>query len=241
MRIGVLNCGPVARAIAPKYGEYDRVFREWLGPHDPSLEFTGWDAHLGRLPASPAEADGWILSGSKYGVYEDHNWIEPLKAFIRDARDAKSPMIGVCFGHQIMAEALGGRAEKWKNGWNLGPKTYRANGLPAWMADAPQTPALHAIHQDQVTIPPSDATTIYAHDDCAHAALLYGDPEAPYGISIQPHPEFSDEFAGSLLDLRRGISFPEDRTDAASAAIGQPLARDWAADWFIGYLKRRNA
>lgn len=237
MKIGVLNCGPVAEELAPRYGQYDRVFADWLGARDPSLSFTGWDAHLGALPADPDEADAWILSGSKYGVYEDHDWIAPLSDFIRAAAVQRKPMIGVCFGHQIMAEALGGRAEKWSGGWNLGRRVYETGSLPAWMADAPARPALHAVHQDQVTAPPPDARTVMTGDGCAHAALVYGDPEKPYAITIQPHPEFSDPFMKDLVELRRGAAFPVDQSDAALAALGAPTSRDWAADWFLAFLK----
>lgn len=238
MKIGVLNCGPVAGDLAPTYGEYDRVFGDWLGAYDPSLTFSGWNAHLGELPASTDEADGWILSGSKYGVYEDHDWLPALKDFIRAAAEARAPMIGVCFGHQIMAEAMGGRAEKWAGGWNLGPKSYRASALPSWMADAPAAPTLHAVHQDQVTAAPPDTTTILSHDACAHAAMIYGDPETPWAITIQPHPEFSDDFTHSLVALRRGNAFPTEDADVALAGIGQKLDRDWAARWFLSFLKR---
>ena len=116
MKIGVLNCGPVASDLVAKTGEYEKVFGDWLGAYDASLSFAGYDVHAGRFPDGPADADAWILSGSKYGVYEDHDWIEPLKAFIRACAAERSPMIGVCFGHQIMAEALGGKAEKWSGG-----------------------------------------------------------------------------------------------------------------------------
>lgn len=241
MKIGVLNCGPVADELAPRYGEYDRVFADWLGAHDPALEFAGWNAHLGELPAGPDEADGWILSGSKYGVYEGHDWLTPLKDFIRAAAAASSPMIGVCFGHQIMAEALGGRAEKWPHGWNLGLRSYRTGSLPRWMAGAPASPALQAVHQDQVTAPPDDATTVMSGEGCPHAALVYGDPERPYAITIQPHPEFSDPFMRELVEIRRGTAFPVDQSDAALAALGSPTDRDWAANWFLTFLRQRNA
>lgn len=241
MKIGVLNCGPVAGALVGKTGEYEKVFGDWLGAHDPSLSFAGYDVHAGRLPENPTEADAWILSGSKYGVYEQHAWIEPLKAFIRACKASKSPMIGVCFGHQIMAEALGGKAEKWRGGWNLGPKTYRTNGFPSWAPDPGPALTIHAIHQDQVTAPPPDATVVMSHDQCAAAAMIFGDTEAPYAISLQPHPEFSDEFAGALVELRRGDAFPDDASAAALAEIGQPLDRDWAARWFLAFLKMNTA
>ena len=110
MKIGVLETGPVNPALVDTYGEYARVFADWLSPHDPALSFQGWAVHLGDVPDRVDAVDAWIVSGSKYGVYEDHDWIEPFKAFLRDVTAARVPLIGVCFGHQIMAEALGGKA-----------------------------------------------------------------------------------------------------------------------------------
>lgn len=241
MKIGVLSCGPVAGDLVGKYGEYDQVFARWLGAYDDTLSFVGYDAHKGEIPDDVRETDAWLLSGSKYGVYEDHDWIEPLKAFIRDCAAAKAPMIGVCFGHQIMAEALGGKAEKWSGGWNLGPKTYDASRLPDWAPDHNGALTIHAVHQDQVTTPPPSAEVVMSHPDCACAAMVFGDPAQPHAISIQPHPEFGDEFAGELIELRRGNAFPEADASAALSDIGAKLDRDWAAGWFLNFLRLQTA
>lgn len=241
MKIGVLIAGHIAQALQPKYDRYDRSFAEMLHPVDPSLEVVGWDVVSGEMPAAPTDADGWIITGSKHGVYEDHPWIDPLKSFIRDCAAARSPMIGVCFGHQIMAEALGGKAEKSDKGWGLGPTDYPTQNLPGWMSGAPAELTVTAIHQDQVVTRPPEATLIASTDFCENAALLYGDPDKPYAISIQPHPEFSDEYSHDLLALRRGNAFPADLTDAALARVGQPMSNEWAAKWFVDFLKRSQA
>lgn len=241
MKIGILQCGLVHEALAPEFGQYDRVFAEWLGDHDPSLSFKGWVVEHGELPAAPEEMDGYILSGSKYGVYEDHAWLPPLKDFIRACAAAKVPMIGVCFGHQVIAEALGGRAEKSDKGWGLGRATYETVSPPAWMNDAPAEIAVHAVHQDQVVDLPPDATVVARSPFCENAALVYGDAERPYAITIQPHPEFSDKFLSDLVTVRRGTVFEETLADAATASTGQPLSRDWAAKWFVDFLRQQRA
>lgn len=235
MKIGVLRAGPVADELVSDYGEYDRVFADYLGPRAPDLSFQGWCVYEGALPTSAEEADAWIISGSKYGVYEDHAWIEPLKAFIRAIAAARVPLIGVCFGHQIMAEALGGRAVKFDGGWGIGRHVYQTKNLPTWAPETPAEIAIHAIHQDQVVTRPPDATPIASNAFCENAALIYGDPEAPYAISIQPHPEFSDQFVRDLIAVRQG-AFPADLRRQALADMGQGLHRDWAAEWFLKFL-----
>ncbi|MGB0506357.1 MAG: type 1 glutamine amidotransferase [Pikeienuella sp.] len=236
MKIGVLIAGHIATALQAKYGQYDRSFAELLAPVDPEIEVISWDVVSGEMPSGPDQADGWIITGSKHGVYEDHPWIEPLKTFIRSCAAERSPLIGVCFGHQIMAEALGGKAEKSHKGWGLGPTDYATHDIPTWMGDTPPEITINAIHQDQVTKLPPDARRIASTDFCENAALLYGDAESPYAISIQPHPEFSDEYAHDLLQLRRGNAFPADLADAGLSRVGETMSNEWAAKWFVDFL-----
>lgn len=241
MNIGILQCGLVHEALVDHFGEYDRVFGDWLRTHDPSLSYRGWVVEHGELPDAPAEMDGYIITGSKHGVYEDHAWLPPLKDFIRACADAKIPMIGVCFGHQVIAEALGGKAVKSDKGWGLGRKEYDVVAKPEWMADTPDRIAIHAVHQDQVTVTPPDTTVVARSAFCENAALVYGDTEAPYAITIQPHPEFTDKFLSDLVTARRGAVFEETIADAALASTGQDLSRDWAAKWFIDFFRMSTA
>lgn len=237
MKIGVLQAGLVAEDLVADHGEYDAVFGRLVRRADPDVEIEGWRVVEGAFPAGPQDADGWIITGSKHGVYEDHAWLPPLKDFIRACAAARAPVIGVCFGHQVMAEALGGRAEKSPKGWGLGPHRYDMTALPGWMDAAPDVITIHAVHQDQVTTAPPDATRIASSPFCENAALLYGDPDRPYAISIQPHPEFTDRFAADLMRSRRGGAFPADETDAALSRVGAPLDDGWAAQWFIDFLR----
>lgn len=240
MKIGILQAGLVPEEISGEFGEYDRIFAEFMRRADPALEFQGWRTVEGEFPASPDEADGWIVSGSKHGVYEDHAWIPPLKDFIRAAAKMGAPVVGVCFGHQIMAEALGGRAEKSQKGWGLGPQEYEVSLRPSWMSDAPARLRIGAVHQDQVTVTPPDATRIATSAFCENAALLYGDIERPYALSIQPHPEFTVEFLTRLITARRGVGLPEKDADSALAALDgerpPALDGDWAAKWFLDFI-----
>lgn len=238
MKIGVLQTGLVASELVQETGEYDAVFRRFLQNSDPEVEVTGWEVVNGDIPSDPFAADGWIISGSKHGVYEDHAWLPPLKSFIRDCARHKVPMVGICFGHQVMAEALGGKAEKSEKGWGLGPHQYQVVSRPDWMANTPEKLTIQAVHQDQVTALPPGACLFATSTFCENAGLLYGDPDAPYAISLQPHPEFSRDFAEGLINIRRGNAFPEPESATAIANGGMPLHNDWAAQWILTFLRK---
>jgi GMP synthase-like glutamine amidotransferase len=245
MLIGILETGTVNAALVPRYGEYPPMFEALLSLADPGLSYRTYAALDCALPASPADCDAWLITGSKDGVYDDLPWIEPLKAFLRAARGAGRPIVGICFGHQILAEALGGRAAKSAKGWGAGVHDYQVVHRPGWMAGAPDSFAIHAMHQDQVTAIPDDATVLAASPFCEYAMLAYGDPEAPDAISIQPHPEFDDGYARALVEMRTGVAIPAECGAAALASFGRAVNQKDFARWCVGFLRgataRRNA
>src|SRR5690606_28642593 len=126
----------------------------------------------GGLP-DPAGLEGIVITGSPAGVYEDHAWLAPLRGFIRQAYAAGTPMLGICFGHQIMADALGGEVRKSEKGWGLGRHAYKVRQRPAFLAEAPENLAVACSHQDQVIVPPATAEVLLASEFAPNAGLLY--------------------------------------------------------------------
>jgi len=245
MLVGILETGKVIDALIPRHGEYPPMFADLLGPAGPELRFRSYATEDGEIPARPTECDAWLITGSKHGVYDDLPWIEPLKAFLRAARAAGRPIVGICFGHQILAEALGGQAVKSDKGWGVGVHDYQVTRRPGWMAGAPETIAIHAFHQDQVIAIPEDATVLAQSPFCDYAMLAYGDPEAPDAISIQPHPEFNADYTRDLLDLRAGVAIPVDLAAPARETLDRPVHQQDFARWCVSFLRaaaaRRNA
>ncbi|PZX47128.1 GMP synthase-like glutamine amidotransferase [Roseinatronobacter thiooxidans] len=212
MKIGILQAGQAPEELRAHIGDYPALFARLLAGQ--SFDFATWHVEGMDFPASVREADGWLITGSRHGVYEDHAFIAPLEQFIRDAFDTGLPVVGICFGHQIMAQALGGKVEKFAGGWAVGAQDYEIEG---------ERLVLNAWHQDQVITPPAGAATIGRNAFCAHAALAYG----RQGLSLQAHPEFEDSFIQGLIDTRgRGV-VPDALLQAASASQGG--ARDSSA------------
>lgn len=237
MLIGILETGRVHEDLVEQHGDYPTMFERLLRTADPALQFRTYPVLDGVFPDRPTEADAWLVPGSKWGVYDELPWIDPLIGFLRDVRGAGVPVLGVCFGHQIMAMAYGGHAQKSDRGWGIGVHAYVARSTPAWMSAGNRTLAFHAMHQDQVTAIPGDATVLAASEFCPFAMLAYGDPDTPDAISIQPHPEFDAGYGADLVRVRTGPSFGEKEAAAALETYGTPVDNDAFADWAVRYLK----
>ena len=228
MRIGILECGPTHPEVAATLGTYPQMFARLFGGR--GWDFTVWSVKDMDFPAGPEAADAWILTGSRHGVYEDHRFIAPLEAFIRAAFAAGRPMLGICFGHQIIAQAMGGRVEKAASGWGIGRHVYDVDGLGPV--------ALTAWHQDQVTEVPSGAEVVATSAFCPAAALRYGDS----ALTIQAHPEFSHDVTEVFLGLvHNDPAYPGDRLDGARDGLARPLDTAPVVDWLAGFLDAAGA
>lgn len=234
MKIGILQTGSVPPELADRHGAYADMFRRLLQSADPGFTVENWNINEeSRIPASPFDAEGWLITGSKHGVYEDHPWIEPLKDFLRDAHAAAVPIVGICFGHQILAEALGGKVVKSDRGWGCGVHRYRVTDPAPWMPDAPDTIAVHAMHQDQVVALPPGAQVLAETPFCPFAALAYGDT----AFSMQPHPEFDAEFERDIVTVRRGSVIPEQIADEALASLDTGVDADIVGRWITRFFR----
>jgi len=202
MKIGILETGHLSDTLKAKYGRYPDFFERLVAPHLPEAEFFAVAIVDGEVAHSPAQADGWIITGSRSGAYENEPWIPPLEAFLRDSLAARVPVAGICFGHQILAQAMGGKVVNSEKGWGFGIHDYTLVAQPAWLDQVPQNFAIPAIHQDQVVEVPEGAQVFAESDFCPIAGLVYGDIDNPHAISIQPHPEMSAKFVADIAEER---------------------------------------
>jgi GMP synthase-like glutamine amidotransferase len=225
MKVGILQVGRSPESIREKQGDYDEFFKRYLDGR--GFVFVTFDVLDGEFPSSPQDADGWLITGSRFGAYEDHNWISPLEVFLRETFAAKLPIFGVCFGHQILAQALGGKVEKFFGGWSVGPTAYQSELFGDQM--------MIAWHQDQVTKRPEMATVVGSSDFCANAILAYGDQ----ALTIQPHPEFTADFMADLLEAR-GKILPQQVQAGAIAAKDEPLTSVSFADTVEAFFKKKR-
>lgn len=218
------------------HGTYAAMFERWLRPALPEAEFVAVDAcRPGALPDTPQAFDGYLVTGSRAGVYEDHPWIAPLIAFLQEIRRARVPLTGVCFGHQIMAQAFGGTVEKAPDGWILGrlrqALTDEGEALfgpgPLWQI---------SMHQDRVVTLPPDATRLVRDDRSPNGVLAY--PDFP-GLSMQFHPEFAADFYADLIRLFAPGKFDDATVQQALAGLDQPNDSDRVAQAVARTMRAR--
>ena len=230
LKVGILESGSPPPPLHERFGSYSAMVQELLGSQQ--HEFATFDVRNGELPADPGNCAAYVITGSASGVYDSDRWIDTLKDFVRVA-SGHSAMVGICFGHQLLAEAFGGQVIKSPRGWGIGLQRYDVQERAAWMDDA-RSIAVPASHQDQVVKLPADAR------------LLGGNEFTPYGIveypqrramSLQSHPEFSPEYAAALIELRRSSKYTAEQADGALATLHEPNDRARVGSWLARFLQ----
>jgi GMP synthase-like glutamine amidotransferase len=226
MNIGILETGRPSAALEARFGRYDEMLKDLLGH---AFRTTTYAVIEGQYPQRPEEQDAYIVTGSPAGVYEDIAWIPVLKSFLSEAK-GKAKLVGICFGHQIMAEAFGGRVEKSEKGWGIGLHRYDVCETPAWM-DAVESFSVPVSHQDQIVHQPPRSRIVAASPFTAYGVLAYEDQPA---ISFQCHPEFEPMFVQQLLEERRQRLGD---IDHAIASLDRPNDRCLVGTWIRRFLQ----
>ena len=225
IKLAILETGAPPPVLAERFGDYPAMFERMLGP---GFAIDRFDVAVGELPADASAYDAYLVTGSRAGVYDPLPWIDSLKQFLRSITDRK--LVGVCFGHQVMAEALGGKVEKSAKGWGVGLQSYAIDGVEPWM-DEVASIAVPASHQDQLVEQPPNTRVIASSPFTPYAGLAWTDRPA---MSVQFHPEFEPAYAKALIEARRE-KMPD--PDGAIASLDKPNDRERVADWVRRFLK----
>lgn len=232
-RVTIIETGIVSPNNRERHGSYPQMFARMIGAADPAVTFGTVSIPAGEPLPDIDALEAILITGSVAGVYDPLDWIAPLEEFVRAAHDKQVPMVGVCFGHQLIAQALGGTVRKSEKGFGLGRHVYDVapdNGL----IEGPQI-ALACSHQDQVITPPEGARTILSSDFTPHAGLLYGDTT----LSVQAHPEFTVGFALACCEMVRSTGGAPDRVvTAAEASLAEPLESARLGEAITRFLTR---
>ena len=215
MKIGIFLVGRASEDLVDEYGTYAEMLIALINTEEQVFEFKTFNILDDEFPKDHLECDGWIVTGSPHGVYEDHSWIPTVSQLINNVYEANLPIFGVCFGHQLIAQALGGHVEKSEKGWGLGLHTYQVNNKPDYMSNLSEKVTLNICHQDQVLRPPQGATVYAKSEFCENAGFYIKDKV----LTMQAHPEFLVDFTKALLAARRDVTIPKEFVDPALVGL----------------------
>lgn len=215
---------------------YPAMFETLLSPYLHGWAYEAVALSEGETLPDPSVLDAILITGSPAGVYDDTPWMTPLMEFIRAAAKARTPQVGICFGHQAVADALGAHVAKSDKGWGIGRHVYDVLAPQAWMGAAPpETFSLGVSHQDQVLSLPPGAIQVGRNGFCDYAALAYPDANA---ISFQGHPEYSPGFSCALYGVRKGTRLSVELVEEAERSFDAPLDNDVVGQWIAAFLKQ---
>lgn len=231
MKIGIIQCDHVLDKFVSDHGTYPTMFSNLFSRIRDDLEFVLYDATKGCFPVNLEECDGYITTGSKYGVNDGLPWIDDLEKFVLKLYQDNKKLVGICFGHQIMAKALGGQVELSSKGWGVGVSFNEVTAKQSWME--PYKPGLDLVvsHQDQVTSLPENAKVLAQSDFCPYYIVQYG----INFLSFQGHPEFSKLYSKELMNDRRG-RIPDRRIREGLASLNAEVDDELAAMWIYNFF-----
>ncbi|VAX01720.1 Glutamine amidotransferase, class I [hydrothermal vent metagenome] len=231
MHIGLLQADRHDIHIEQRYGSYSDMFQHLFHQVDSDVNFTTYQVIDNHYPETINECDGYLITGSKESVYDNLPWIKQLRKFIVDVSHHDTKLVGICFGHQIIAEALGGKVEKAKNGWGIGVSSSLVVESNSWMHPAMKQFSLLVSHQDQVVQLPADATCFADSVFCRYAGFRIGRKI----VSFQGHPEFSTDYLKERMLLRKPLFDDELYNDALDSLKNQTQHLE-IAKWILNFF-----
>ena len=235
MKIGMIKFYEVEDSDRPAHGDYLDMFRRLCLSGGLAADWRVYEARDGELPQAADECDGYLLTGSRCGIYESHAWISPLLECIRVLHAAHRPLLGICFGHQAVAQALGGHVEKSERGWGAGRQTWQLCGDRPWLRPPLDELRLLASHQDQVVKLPPQADLLARSDFCPYAMYAI----ESHVFCMQGHPEFMPVYMRQILTKRQD-QIPPAVWQQAMETAEMPNDRDICAQWIAGFFAHNN-
>lgn len=231
MKIGILQCDSTMEQFRADHGNYPEMFISLFQSVDPDLEFNIYDIQAEQFPQISEECDAYLITGSRFSVYDDEPWIRKLEEYVLTLHNSRFPLLGICFGHQMIAKALGGKTEPAQQGWGVGVQNYQTVSTKKWIQPALKQFSLLASHKDQVTELPAGAELIAESEFCPNAAFRIDN----HILTFQGHPEFQKKYSKALMQLREKILGPE-VFEGGMKSLEQTIQAQQITNWMLNFL-----
>lgn len=238
LRVGILQTDTVREEFREEFGDYPSMFirllesanRKRAQPHDLTIDF--YISQNFEFP-DVQDHDAYLITGSRHSVYEDLPWIRTLVEFVTAALAARRKMIGICFGHQLLAHYFGGETSAAADGWSVGVQHIRLLCDEPWMDPAASEIGLLSSHKDQVLRLPKAARVIASSVQCPNAGFTMGDQV----LTLQGHPEFSKGYAAALMKAREELLGAQ-TFDRGMASLAEDTHEHIVASWILNFMSK---
>ena len=232
MKIGILKADTVRHELVASFGEYPDMFEGLLVDVEPDIELVTYDVISGKYPERINEVHGYIITGSKVSVYDEIKWVKELGSFVQELHRKKKKLVGICFGHQMVAHFLGGKTQKSEKGWGVGVhESTLTNAATSYECEG-RTYNLVCSHQDQIVEPAPSSVVLASSNFCPYSMLQIEN----HILTFQGHPEFNREFSRSLMDLRKedlgDIRYQEGLDSLSKTTDAREVGK-----WIVNFIK----
>lgn len=235
MKLGILETDHPEPALQEIYGTYSEMFQKLFSAADSQMLFKSYDVTRFEYPENKNDCDAYLITGSRISPYENFAWIRRLEEEIQILHSCKKKLIGICFGHQLIAQALGGEVKKCEKGWGIGRASRELYQKKPWMDDIKKTFTILVSHQDQVLRLPPGAERIAGNSFCPNASFQIGD----HILTFQGHPEFEAGYLRQLITARRKL-IGANPVEQALTSLEEKNDHQKIAHWIINFMKRRS-
>ena len=234
MKIAILQCDSVLPQFLKSFPDYPEMIKVLFSNIDPAIQFQTFNVQENQYPADLRQFDAFVTTGSKSSVYDGDTWISALEQFLVSINDQNKKLIGICFGHQLVAQVFGGKTEKSQKGWGVGIHSSTIKIEKSWMQPELNTLNLVVSHQDQVSQLPPGAELIAGHDFCPIFMFQLGENI----LTVQGHPEFNKFYAETMMNYRKE-KIGENTLKTGLNSLTLPTHEQQVARWFVNFIQQR--